>query len=141
MTAAQTSRGKTSAEKLGALPTAALTDYLETLSERHEQFATTVKETHERASRLASEWTEALFAGQREWLGVARKLASHPTDFSANSKVVMDAAAAAQERSLSLGKLVYGEQTQVGAEARKLFEATFANAGFKPLTSWFAKAE
>ena len=141
MTAAQTAPGKSGAEKFAALPSAAFTDYLETLSERHEQFATTFKETHERTTRLATEWTEALLAGQREWLGVARKLASNPTDFSANSKVVMDAAAAAQERSLSLGKLVYGEQAQVGAEARKFFEATFANTGFKPLTGWFAKAE
>lgn len=141
MTAAQTSRGKAGADKFGALPTAAFTDYLETLSERHEQFASSVKENHERASRLAGEWTEALMTSQREWLGVARKLASNPTDFSANTKLLMDAAAAAQERSLSLGKLVYGEQAQVGAEARKFFESSFANAGLKPLTSWFSKAE
>ena len=141
MTAAQTTRGKAATDKPGILPTAAFSDYLETLSERHEQFASSVKESHERATRLAGEWTEALITSQREWLGVARKLATNPADLSANTKVLMDAAAAAQERTLSFGKLVYGEQAQVGAEARKFMESAFANVGFKPLTSWFPKAD
>jgi hypothetical protein len=77
---------------------------------------------------------------------------------AASSKAVMDAAAAAQERSLTLGKLVYSEQVEAGAEVRKFWETTLAtppsfsmpsfsmpsfnvpNFTLPSMNSWFAKA-
>lgn len=141
MTNAQTSRAKNAADKPAFFSTTAVADFLDTVTERHEKLAAGVKETHDRATRLAGEFTDALLTGQREWLGVVRKLAGNPTDFGANSRALMDAAAAAQERSLAFGKLVYGEQAQAGAEARKFVESVFATTGFKPLSAWVAKAE
>ena len=143
MTTAQTRKPA----KDASAPVAALSDYLDTLSERHEKFTVTVKESRERARRISEELTEAFFASQRDLLGLARQLASNPTDMSASTKALMDAAAAAQERSLALGKLVYSEQAQVGAEVRKFWEATLAvpqnfvpNFTLPTIGNWFAKA-
>jgi len=62
----------------------------------------------------------------------------------ANSKAMMELATAAQERSLSLGKFVYTEQAQVGAEVRKFWETSFATPpSFMPsmpaMPNWFPK--
>lgn len=149
MTAAQTRKSA----KDATAPAAVFSDYLDTLTERHEKFAESMKEGRERARRVSEELTEALLAGQRDLLGLARQIASNPTDVAASSKAVMDAAAAAQERSLALGKLVYSEQAQVGAELRKFWEATlvtppnftmpnFSMPSFSlpGLNNWFAKS-
>lgn len=149
MTTAQTRK----TAKDATAPTAVFSDYLDTLSERHEKFAETMKEGRERARRISEELTSALVAGQRDLLGLARQIAANPTDVAASSKAVMDAAAAAQERSLALGKLVYSEQVEVGAEVRKFWETTLAtpanfslpsfnlpNFTLPGMNSWFAKA-
>lgn len=148
MTTAQTTtRSKTTKET--SIPAAtAFADYLDTLSDRHEKLVASLKDNRDRARRISEELTEAFLAGQRDLLGLARQLAGHPADLSANAKVVMDTAAAAQERSLALGKLVYTEQAQAGAEVRKLWEAAWPNkATLLPnaksfFTPWFgASAE
>jgi len=144
MTTAQTRKPA----KDATAPTAVFSDYLDTLSERHAKFAESMKEGRERARRVSEELTEALFASQRDLLGLARQIASNPTDVAASSKAMMDAAAAAQERSLALGKLVYSEQVEVGAEVRKFWETTLAtppsftlpNFNLPSLNSWFQKA-
>lgn len=154
MTTAQTRK----TAKEATAPTAVISDYLDTLSENHAKFAETMKEGRERARRISEELTAAFVAGQRDLLGLARQIAANPTDMAASSKAVMDAAAAAQERSLTLGKLVYSEQVEAGAEVRKFWETTLAtppsfslpsfsmpnfnvpNFSLPGMNSWFAKA-
>ncbi len=149
MTTAQTRK----TAKDATAPTAVFSDYLDTLSENHTKFAESMKEGRERARRISEELTAAMVAGQRDLLGLARQIAANPTDVAASSKAVMDAAAAAQERSLALGKLVYSEQVDVGAEVRKFWETTFStppsfslpsfnmpNFSLPGMNSWFAKA-
>lgn len=149
MTTAQTRK----TAKDATAPTAVFSDYLDTLSENHTKFAESMKEGRERARRISEELTAAMVAGQRDLLGLARQIAANPTDVAASSKAVMDAAAAAQERSLALGKLVYSEQVEVGAEVRKFWETTFStppsfslpsfnmpNFSLPGMNSWFAKA-
>ena len=149
MTTAQTRK----TAKDATAPTAVFSDYLDTLSENHTKFAESMKEGRERARRISEELTAAMVAGQRDLLGLARQIAANPTDVAASSKAVMDAAAAAQERSLALGKLVYSEQVEVGAEVRKFWETTFStppsfslpsfnmpNLSLPGMNSWFAKA-
>ena len=99
MTTAQTRK----TPKDDTAPAAAISSYLETLSAQHEKFAESIKETRARAHRFAEELTEAMLAGQRDMLGMARQIVGNPTDMGANSKAMMELATAAQERSLSLG--------------------------------------
>jgi len=140
MTTAQTRK----TPKDDTAPAAAISSYLETLSAQHEKFAESMKESRARAHRFAEEMSEALLAGQRDMLGVARQFVGNPTDMGANSKAMMELATAAQERSLSLGKFVYTEQAQVGAEVRKFWETSLASQpSFMPsmpaMPNWFPK--
>lgn len=146
MTTAQTPRKSAKDATASAAP---ITEYLDTLTERHEQLAASFKEGRERASRVSEQVTDALLAGQRDMLVIARQFVSNPTDVSAATKALMEAATAAQERSLNIGKLVYGEQAQVGAELRKFWESSMATPPnfttslpkFGNFTNWFAKPE
>jgi hypothetical protein len=140
MTTAQTRK----TPKDDTAPAAAIFNYLDTLSAQHEKFAESMKESRARAHRYAEEMSEALLAGQRDMLGIARQIVGNPTDMGANSKAIMELATAAQERSLSLGKFVYTEQAQVGAEVRKFWETSFATPpSFMPsmpaVSNWFPK--
>lgn len=147
-----TAHTKPKSAKDAPVAAASITDYLDTLSDSHEKLTASLKEGRERARRVSEEVTDAMLAGQRDMLVIARQFAGNPTDVSANTKALMDAATAAQERSLNLGKLVYGEQVQVGAELRKFWESSLATppnfmasmpklGDFGKMGSWFATPE
>ncbi len=111
--------------KTGAEPCTnneAVNSYLDYLATAQEKFAASVKESRERSSRVNDTLLNALLNAQREAISTGKRLAAHPQDYAANVKIVIDAASAAQERTLALAKSLYQEQADVAAEFRKLWE-------------------
>lgn len=101
----------------------AFSSYLDYLATAQEKFAASVKESRERASRVNDALIDALLDTQRDAIATSKRLAANPQDHAANVKLVIDAASAAQERTLTLAKSLYQEQADVAAEFRKLWES------------------
>lgn len=120
--------------KLGAVPSPerapseALCSYLDYLSTAHEKFVASVTETRDRASRVNETLLGALLESQREALETSKRIAANPGDYSANVKAMMEAATAAQERSMSLAKSLFQEQADVAAEFRKMFDGAMKSS-------------
>ena len=111
--------------KTGAEPctnSEAVTSYLDYLATAQEKFAASVKENRERSTRVTDTLFNALLDAQREAIATGKRLAAHPQDYAANVQIVIDAASAAQERTLALAKSLYQEQADVAADFRKLWE-------------------
>ena len=142
MTTAQNARNKAAKDTTNPVANA-FAEYLDTLTNQHETFVSSLKGSRARAQRMSTELSDALIAGQRDMLGISRQVLDHPADFSAAAKLVMDAATAAQERALKFGKLVCEEQVEAGAEAQKMWAGTVGATGFgtsiRPFAGWFAK--
>ncbi len=110
-------------------PSEALTSYLDFLGTAHEKFAVAVQESRERAARVNDTLVSALLDSQREALETSKRLAANPSDYGANAKALMEAATAAQERTLSLAKSLYQEQADIATEFRKVFETAMKSSG------------
>ena len=121
--------------KLGAVPapelapSEAVNSYLDYLASAQEKFAAAVKESRERTARVSDSLLGALLDSQKEAIATSKRIAAKPQDYAANVKTVMEAATAAQERSLALAKTLYQEQADVAAELRKLFEGAMKQSG------------
>jgi len=142
MTTTQNARHKAAKDTTNPVSNA-FAEYLDTLTNHHETFTSSLKGSRARAQRVSAELSDALIAGQRDMLSISRQVLEHPADFGAAAKLVMDAATAAQERALKFGKLVYEEQVQAGAEAQEIWAGTVGATGFgtniRPFAGWFAK--
>lgn len=120
--------------KLGAVPgvecanSEALTSYLDYLATAQEKFASSVKESRERAGRVNDTLLTALFDSQREAIATGKRMAANPQDYAANVKIAIEAATAAQERTLAVAKALYQEQADVAAEFRKLWDGAMKSS-------------
>lgn len=106
----------------------AICNYLDFLSSSQEKFAKSLKEARVRASRLNEGLVEAMLESQRQALETSKRLAANPSDYAANIKTVIEAATAAQERSLGLAKTLYQEQADVTAELRGMLQSVFESS-------------
>jgi len=124
----QNSKSKSDAPGVEAASGEAFTSYLDYLATVQEKFAASVKESRERTARVNDILVNAVLDAQRDAIATSKRIAANPQDAAANVKIVIDAATAAQERTLTLAKSLYQEQADVAAEFRKLWEGAMKSS-------------
>jgi len=103
--------------------------YFDKLVEQQAELSSALKEAQARTQRIGAELMDSYLAGQREFVELARQVATKPQDYTANLKAVVDASAVAQERAISLAKLFYREQADVFGGVRKWFQSACESTG------------
>ncbi|MSR14170.1 MAG: hypothetical protein EXR86_06300 [Gammaproteobacteria bacterium] len=137
---ATTSQAKATKETL--VKPESFVPYFEKLTERHEQISKALQDSQLRSQRIGTEFVNALIAGQRTLLELTQQFATKPQDLAGNVKAMVDAVTVAQERSLSVAKVLYREQADAGSEVRKIFQSacdssdTLGEAGRNLLNFW-----
>ena len=92
--------------------------YLDLALENQDAFEKAMAGVRKRTSKMTDLLSEQMRESQRGALSLTKEIAGHPTDFSANSKAMMDAAMEAQTRALDFAKNLYKEQMEAAKVAR-----------------------
>lgn len=111
--------------------------YVERMADSHQRLLSGLETARARHTRIADTLFEASLAAQREAIELTKSVVDEPTAHSKNIEAVMDSLNLAQQRALDVGKTLYREQAEVGAEIRGAYEKYFAASG--DLTKPFQK--
>jgi predicted SnoaL-like aldol condensation-catalyzing enzyme len=107
--------------------------YFETMNKGAEKMAERFAEARERNTRIMNQFVESVTSGQKDFIELGRTVATQPTDFRANTQLMLDTMNRRQACALELGKTVYKEQSEVSSAVTESMGNLFApmkNAGY-----------
>lgn len=123
--------------------TSPMEQLLDAAIENQSQLDETLAGVRKHGIKIGELVAEQVQQSQREALELTKKVASNPSDFTASSSLMMDAAAEAQNRALEFTKNLYNEQMEAAKLARESMESMLERsrevaAATMQLGNWWA---
>ena len=92
------------------------------MNEGYDAFIDTIRAANDRGHRMSTALIEDVQRGQREAVELATKWAEAPLDLASLSSSIADASTKAQNRSLEVTRLLFGEMAEAQEESREVFQ-------------------
>ncbi len=105
-----------------------ITRFIDMLIENQGRFNKALASARKRGTKITEMVTEQVVQGQREALELTKMVATNPSNYSENSKALMDAAAEAQSRSLDFARELYNEQVKAAESVRESMQAAMEDS-------------